>query len=416
MRLAGRYSAFLLDLDGVIYRGDEAVPGAAEAVAELSTAGRRLVFLTNNSARTPEQVADKLASVGVEASPSEVLTSAQATAPLIARWAREEGRPPTAFVIGERGVREALTSEGIEVLDDAPSEAGFVVVGWDRGVDYEKLKTASILVGRGARLVGTNADASYPAPGGELWPGAGALLAAVEAAATARAEVVGKPHAPLFDAAVERAGGGDVLMVGDRLETDVAGAEAAGLDSALVLTGASGPEDLLDQDGQPVAVLDDLAGLHGERPDAPVRPAEPGDAGVITALLESAGLTPDLGSWDDVVVAGGDEVVATAGAAVRGEEAYLHSVAVREDARGFHLGMLVVAAAVRGAARGGAGLVSLITEDAEGFFARLGFEPVDRADLPDWIAERSTACSESAVAMRRRFQSKTGETLAGRRR
>jgi glycerol-1-phosphatase len=419
MRLVDRYSAFLLDLDGVIYRGDEPVSGAAEAVAGLRAAGRRLVFLTNNSARTPEQVAEKLESVGVEASPGEVLTSAQATAPLVARWAREEGRPRTAFVIGERGVREALASEGIEVLDGDPAEAGFVVVGWDRGVDYEKLRMASVLVGRGARFVATNADASYPAPGGELWPGAGALLAAVEAASRTRANVVGKPHGPLFDAAVERAGGRDVLMVGDRVETDVAGAHDAGLDAVLVLTGASGPEDLLEQDGQPVAVLDGLGGLHDERPDAPVRPAEAGDGDAIADLLEAAGLaTADAGSRGDAMVVGRDEVVATAATAVRGQEAYLHSVAVRDEARGFHVGTLVVAGAVRAAARRGASTVFLMTEDAEGFFAQLGFEPAARDDLPDWVVGRTSTCSETAVAMRRRLasQSNAGDTLAGRRR
>jgi HAD superfamily hydrolase (TIGR01457 family) len=419
MRLVDRYSAFLLDLDGVIYRGDEPVPGASEAVAELRRAGKTLVFLTNNSARTPEQVAEKLDSVGVQASPDEVLTSAQATAPLIARWARADERPPTAFVIGERGLREALTEEGIEVLDGDPRDAGFVVVGWDRGVDYEKLRTASVLVGRGARLVATNADASYPAPGAERWPGAGALLAAVEVASTTRADVVGKPHGPLFEAAVERAGSDDALMIGDRLETDVAGAAAGGLDSAFVLTGASSVQDLLDQDAQPVAVLDDLLGLHDDRPDAAVRPAQGDDAEGIAELLDSAGLAPDPGPPEEAIVAGGTEIVATAATAVRGREAYLHSVAVRKDARGHNVGTLAVAGAGRAAARRGAALVYLLTEDAEGFFARLGFEPFDRQEVPGWVTERSSACSDTAVGMRRRLrsaQSNTGATLAGRRR
>jgi len=406
MRPVERYQGFLLDLDGVLFRGDQPVAGAGEAVAGLREAGRAVVFLTNNSARTPDQVAEKLRGMGVEASPGEVVTSAQATAWVMATMAREDSRAASAYVIGERGVREALAEGGIDVLDGEPEEAGFVVVGWDRAMDYRRLRTATVLVRGGARLVATNADASYPAPDGQQWPGAGALLAAVETASGARATVVGKPHRPLFDAAVERAGTDQALMVGDRIETDIVGALHAGLDSALVLTGAATAQDLLDQDGLPLMVLDDVGGLLEERPDARVRQAQDEDAQGITALLRAASLDPNAvgDSLSRTVVASDGGILAAAAAPFRGQDAYLHSVAVAEEARGSHLGTLVTATALRGAAAEGARLAYLLTETAEGFFARLGFQRIGRGDLPGWIVGLATGCSESAVALRRRLR------------
>ncbi len=256
MALVDLYHCFLLDLDGVLYRGDEAVPGAADAVAGLRAAGRRVVFLTNNSARTPEEVATKLTGLGIAAEPHEVVTSALATADLLAE---REGR--SAFVVGERGIREALEGVGIAMMDGEPERADYVVVGWDRTADYAKLKTASLLVQRGAHLVATNADPAYPAPDGLLWPGAGALLGVITATTGARPEVVGKPHAPLFEAALRRAGGGRALVVGDRLGTDIAGAAALGLDSLLVLTGISGKDEIEASGIRPTFVGRDLSVL-----------------------------------------------------------------------------------------------------------------------------------------------------------
>ncbi|MGQ0670163.1 MAG: HAD-IIA family hydrolase [Actinomycetota bacterium] len=249
------YQCFLFDLDGVLYRGDDAVPGAPDAIQELRAAGRRIVFLTNNSTRSPEEVAGKLTAVGIVADPSEVVTSAEATAALLA--VRGGG---SAFVVGESGIRLALTDAGVEVLDGEPDRSDYVVVGWDRGADYMKLKTACLLVQRGARLVATNADAAFPAPDG-LWPGAGALLAVITRTTGAGAEVVGKPHAPLFRAGLERGGGGRPLVVGDRLETDIAGAVALGWDSLLVLTGVTQESDLAASEITPTFVARDLSAL-----------------------------------------------------------------------------------------------------------------------------------------------------------
>ncbi len=260
MSLADRYDAFLLDLDGVLYRGDSPVEHAAGAVARLRAVGRTTVFVTNNSSRTPAQVAAKLRSVGIEAEDREVVSSALATADLL----RRDG-VSSAFVIGEDGVLQALADAGIRVLDpdDRGGGADAVVVGWDRGITYDKLRTASLLVQRGARLVATNADPSYPAPDG-LWPGAGALLAAVVATTGAEPVVVGKPNAPLFEAACRRAGSRNALVIGDRLDTDIRGAAALGLDSLLVLTGISSREDVPAAGARPTYVADDLRALFTE--------------------------------------------------------------------------------------------------------------------------------------------------------
>jgi HAD superfamily hydrolase (TIGR01457 family) len=253
--LADTYGCLLFDLDGVLYRGDAPVPAAPPTLAELRRAGARPVFLTNNSSRTPEQVADKLRRLGIDADPTEVVTSALATAELLA--ARGGGR---AFVVGQDGVRRALTDAGLEVLAGEPDHADLVVVGFDGSVTYERLKTACLLVQRGARLVATNPDASYPSHDG-LWPGAGALLAVITTTTGATPEVVGKPFAPLFEAALRRGGGGRPLVIGDRLDTDIEGAVRLGWDSMLVLTGVSSRAEVQERGPRPTYVADDVGGL-----------------------------------------------------------------------------------------------------------------------------------------------------------
>lgn len=254
--LADPYEAILLDLDGVLYRWPEPIPGAAAAVASLKSAGKRIAFVTNNSSRTPAQVAERLASVGVDAEPDEVITSALATASILV-----ERGIGSAFVIGEDGLLKALTDAGIRVVDASSDEVEVVVVGFDRGADYGKLRDASILVQRGAALMASNADPSFPAPGGESWPGAGALLSAIETTTGTRGEVFGKPEAPLFERALASAGGGRPLVIGDRLDTDIAGASRLGWDSALVLTGDARREDLESSPWTPTYIVEDLSGL-----------------------------------------------------------------------------------------------------------------------------------------------------------
>lgn len=258
--LAERYDALLLDLDGVLFRGDQTVPGGPETLVALRADGHRIAFITNNSARTPEQVADKLAGHGYEARPDEVVTSALATADVLAERGATE-----AYVIGEEGIRRALAGAGVRVLDGEPAAAPYVIVGWDREATYAKLRIASLLVERGATLVATNADPSYPAPDG-FWPGAGALLAAVTTTTGAEPQVVGKPHPPLYRAALRRVGGEHPLVVGDRLETDIAGAVALGWDSLLVLSGATSAGDAQESPIMPTYVGPDVGTLLSDPP------------------------------------------------------------------------------------------------------------------------------------------------------
>lgn len=400
MKLAEIYEGFLFDLDGVLYRGAEPLPGAGETIADLRARDRHVVFLTNNSATSPEAVAERLTAMGVGASADEVITSAEIVAGRIV--AEADGRS-TAFVVGEEGLRSALARAGVRVLEDSPDAADYVVVGWDRHVDYEKLKRASVLVRRGARLLATNADATYPAPGGELWPGAGSLLAAIEKASGHDALVLGKPSGGLFEAGMKRAGTRNALVVGDRIETDIEGAGRAGLDSALVLTGASALGEVMDSDHLPVAILRSLRDILEERPANGVRDATAADADHIRSLLETTGLSPAAveGGLTGMVVAGGSAAVAVAGVEVRDDAAYVHSVAVDPAARGRHVGSAVLAAVAARARRDGARWCGLLTESADGFFARHGFEPTDRATLPQWMQTLSDACTASAVAMRR---------------
>jgi HAD superfamily hydrolase (TIGR01457 family) len=258
--LADGYDAFLFDLDGVLYRGSQVVPGAPEAVACLRAAGKRVAFVTNNSGRTPEAVASHLNGLGIPAEAGEVETSALVTAEQLGARGVSE-----AFVVGEEGILRALQDAGIAIADADADRTEVVVVGWDRQANYEKLRRASLLVERGAALVATNADASYPADDGN-WPGAGALLAVVVTTTGARAEVFGKPEAPIMRAALDRAGGGKPLVIGDRLETDIAAAAALGWDSLLVLTGISRSEDVAASPIAPTFVTADLSALCAQPP------------------------------------------------------------------------------------------------------------------------------------------------------
>ena len=422
--LVGRYDAVFLDLDGVVYRGERRIEGVAETLTRVREVGKKVLFITNNSARTPKQVADRLRSFAVHSTPAEVLTSALATASML-RLQGYQGR--TAFVIGEHGLRQALRQAGLQIVDGQASTADLVVVGWDRSADYGKIRTAALLVQRGARLVATNADASYPEPDG-LWPGAGALLAAVTTTTGAQPLVVGKPAAPLFEAALRATGAARPLLVGDRLETDIAGASAMGWDSLLVLTGAAAAADLLRSRHLPTYVSSSLSLLLDDVPAARFREAVPADLPLLRDLLEEAGLgassLPER--LEETIVCAGPlsngrrdrrlsptptghvsgrgltQALATASLAPMGGSALLRSVAVRKGLRGKGLGLLTIAAAVDRARRLGVRHVSLFTETAVPFFEKLGFARVSRMDLPESVRSSSQAleeCSDSAVPM-----------------
>jgi len=253
--IAAGYDAFLFDLDGVLYRGDQPLPAAATAVSTLRQMGKRLAFVTNNSSRTPGDVVAHLASVGIDAALEEIETSA-----LTAAAGLHDLGVASSYMIGERGLRDALEAVGLTIVGpDQPAEA--VVVGWDRSLTYDALRAASLAVQRGARLFATNADATYPAPDGTTWPGTGVTVLALEAATGQQATVFGKPHAPILEAARARAGGGRPLVIGDRIETDIEGARRLRWDSLLVLTGISSREDLRTAGLAATYVMEDLSAL-----------------------------------------------------------------------------------------------------------------------------------------------------------
>ena len=225
-------SAIVLDLDGVLWLGDEPLPGAADAVARFRSAGLDVGFMTNNSSLPVAGYVEKLASLGVEADPSEVLTSALATAELLAA-----DLPPGSKVLAcsGPGVVEALEARGFEVVDAGPADA--VVVGWHRTFDFDRLDRASSAIRAGARFVATNLDATYPAPEG-LLPGNGSLVAAVATAAGRQPEVAGKPEPPTI-ALVRHRFGARGIIAGDRPSTDGALAAGLGWPFALVVSAAT---------------------------------------------------------------------------------------------------------------------------------------------------------------------------------
>jgi 4-nitrophenyl phosphatase len=246
------------DLDGVIWRGEEPIPGAAEAVTALRAAGCTVGFMSNNSSVPVGEVAAKLGRFGIEVPEWQVLTSAMAAADLLV-----ETMPPPARILAcaGPGVFEALTGAGYEVVTDGPADA--VVVGFHRTFDFDGLQRAADAVRSGARFVATNLDATYPIPGG-LLPGAGAIVAAVATASGRTPEVAGKPAPPAAAMVLHRLGARGVV-VGDRPTTDGALAEQLGWPFALVLSGVAshtpGPGEEPVPDPPPPFVGDDLLAL-----------------------------------------------------------------------------------------------------------------------------------------------------------
>ncbi|HEY0359919.1 MAG TPA: HAD-IIA family hydrolase [Mycobacteriales bacterium] len=263
------YDVALLDLDGVVYLQEQAVVGAAEALAEARRAGLRLEFVTNNASRRATEVAALLRSVGVPADPAEVVTSAQAAAALLA-----DRLAPAAnvLVVGAEALVAEVTDVGLTAVDSADARPVAVVQGYGPRVGWPQLAEAALAVQAGALWVATNADLTLPSQRGPL-PGNGALVAAVTAA-TGRTpdEIVGKPHPRLHTESVRRSGAIRPLVVGDRLGTDIEGAIHAGTDSMLVLSGVTRPVDLLGAPPhrRPTYVAARLDGLLAAHPGVPV--------------------------------------------------------------------------------------------------------------------------------------------------
>jgi 4-nitrophenyl phosphatase len=242
---------WVVDLDGVVWLNGRSIAGVDEAVARLRNAGVRVLFATNNSAPTRAELHRRLARCGVTAADVDLLRSADVAAAMLAPGS-------TAVVLAGDGVLEALAVRGVTVVPQGPADA--VVVGLTRSFTYDGVARAAAAVRAGARLIGTNEDATFPTPEG-LVPGAGALLAAVSTAAEATPEVAGKPHRPTADAIVARAGAGELrVMVGDRPSTDGRLAAQLGIPFALVLSGVTTPGHV-PPDAHPTVVAPDLLTL-----------------------------------------------------------------------------------------------------------------------------------------------------------
>jgi NagD protein len=274
-RAERRYEAYVFDLDGTLYVDEGSTPGAREALAWVRATGAAVAFLTNNPLRRGAAYAGKLRTLGIEASADEVITSLDAlVAYLVAH-------PPAGPVLAitETLVQEVLAEAGFGVTTD-PGEAAMVVVSWDRGFDYAKLLAGFRAVRNGARIVATNPDPYCPTADGGL-PDCGAMLAALEACTGARAEaIVGKPSMHMASAILGHLGlpASEVLMVGDRLLTDVGLARAAGMVSGLALTGATTLADAQDAERPPDLCLARLTDIIPEGDDTRyqlVAPAAP---------------------------------------------------------------------------------------------------------------------------------------------
>ena len=247
----------IIDMDGVLYRGDQLIAGTRELVAFLREQQIGFVLATNNATRTQQQFVDKLAGMGVEVYTHEVLTSSLATASYLASLA-----PPGAkvFVVGMDGLRMALEEAGFRLVEE---DAQFVVAGMDFTICYSRLAQASLQIRAGARFIGTNPDLTFPSERGIL-PGAGSLLAFLEAASGVKPDVVGKPGTAMMEQALERMGAqpATTAILGDRLETDILAGQRAGLRTILVLSGVTDDAVLSAAEIRPDLVFDDVAHLH----------------------------------------------------------------------------------------------------------------------------------------------------------
>jgi HAD superfamily hydrolase (TIGR01450 family) len=259
MALANEYDGLLVDLDGVVWIGRELVPGSAEALRSLLNDGKEIVFVTNNPGKPAAEYARRLAEMGVEIGAERIVTAGEATASLAVERA---GEGASALVIGAPAFHNTVAATGLKLLEgEAGREADVVLVSGHRGFDYEELLTATLALQQGAALFATSRDPTLPMPGG-AWPGTGSILAAVETASGATAEIGGKPEPHLFEMARERiAAAGRVAMVGDRVSSDIEGGRRAGLETILVLSGATSREEAGDADPAPDHVADDLAAL-----------------------------------------------------------------------------------------------------------------------------------------------------------
>jgi HAD superfamily hydrolase (TIGR01450 family) len=286
--LDAAYDTALLDLDGVVYAGGDAIAHAVESLEAARGQGMRLAYVTNNAARTPHTVAEHLTRLGVPAAPEEVVTSAQAVARLIAEEVPAGSR---VLAIGGEGLMEALRERGLRPVGSADDDPVAAVQGYSPDLRWSQLAEMAYAVERGVPWFASNTDRTIPGGRG-IAPGNGAAVEAVRIATGGTPRVAGKPLPPMHRESVLRTGARTPLVVGDRLDTDIEGAYAGGVDSLLVLTGVTRPAELLAAEPRhrPTYVAADLRGLLGPHPEVPGSADEGFHCGGWTATASSDGL------------------------------------------------------------------------------------------------------------------------------
>lgn len=248
------YEGFLIDLDGTMYRGNNVIREAVDFVNQLNEKGLRYLFVTNNSTRTTEQVADVLRDFGVPATSEHILTTSMATA----RFIKEQKKDASVFYIGEQGLRQAIEGAGLRYDEEDPD---FVVVGLDRQVTYEKLAKACLAVRKGAKFVSTNSDIALPTERG-LLPGNGSLTAVVSVSTRVEPVFIGKPEPVIVEQALKQIGTDKkkTLMIGDNYDTDILAGLRAGVDTLLVYTGVTSKDMIRSKKRLPTYTADSLGG------------------------------------------------------------------------------------------------------------------------------------------------------------
>jgi 4-nitrophenyl phosphatase len=255
--LPSNIKALILDMDGVIWKADAPIGDLAATFQRIRERGLKYVFATNNSTKTSEQYVDRLNEFGVEVEPWQVVTSSQAAARAMAQTLPQGTK---ALVIGEDGLRIPIEQEGFEMVSlENASAANVVVMGMDRSVSFEKLSEAALLVRKGIPFYATNMDKTFPTPRGQI-PGAGAWISVITTATNVEPIVAGKPFPFLMDLSLEKLGTKkeETLVVGDRLETDIAAGQAVGCPTALVLSGVSTREQAANWNPTPDVIAADL--------------------------------------------------------------------------------------------------------------------------------------------------------------
>jgi len=247
-----RYKGYLIDLDGTIYKGNTPIPGARDFIVYLRSQQIPYLFVTNNSTAKAEDVSDKLNQMDIPADKNQIVTSAVACASYI----KSEKKQASVYVIGENGLLDAMQKAGCYISDE---RADYVVVGLDRTITYEKIATASLLIQKGATFISTNKDPAIPNERGML-PGNGALTAAIEKASGKQPFYIGKPESTIMETALHRLHllPHEVLMVGDNYLTDISAGIRSNIDTLMVLTGYSRPEDIDDVIGKPTFIAKNL--------------------------------------------------------------------------------------------------------------------------------------------------------------